>query len=387
MSGARMDAQEAAPPLAPIDVTRTGPDTLAGQYLRRFWLPVALLEDVKPGRAKPIRVLHEHFTYYRGESGRPHLVGFRCAHRGTQLSTGRVEGENLSCFYHGWTYDETGQCVAQPAEAESFARKVQIPGYPTRDYLGLVFAYLGGGAPPAFPRLATFERPGLIEAKSHLRTTSFFNQLENSVDQVHFNFVHKYSAFGSAGTNRELPAISGEETEYGILRHALYSDGKDRISHILMPITMFSKVFDPEMGWTDHLGWRVPVDDNRHITFMVDLIEKTGAELDRYLEQRAAREQLLATLPPAADIVAAILRGELHIDDMGDRPDLLALQDDVALNAQLPMSERPPDRLGRSDVQVILLRKIWTRELQALAAGAPLKNWNWPANLSVATGV
>src|ERR1700722_7647419 len=171
----------AAQPSDPPDFTRTGPGTLAGKYLRRFWLPVALLADVKPGRAKPIRILDEEFTYYRGESGRPHLIGFRCAHRGTQLSTGRVEGERLSCFYHGWTYDETGQCAAQPAEPESYAHKVQIPGYPSRDYLGVVFAYLGEGAPPPFPHLASFDRPGLIEAKRHLRTTSFFNHMSNRV--------------------------------------------------------------------------------------------------------------------------------------------------------------------------------------------------------------
>jgi 5,5'-dehydrodivanillate O-demethylase oxygenase subunit len=378
---------QSAPPLDQPDFTRTGPGTLAGKYLRRFWTPIAVLDDVKPGRAKPIRIMDEQFTYYRGESGRPHLIGFRCAHRGTQLSTGRVEGERLSCFYHGWTYDESGQCVAQPAEPDSYAHKIQIPGYATRDYLGLVFAFLGEGAPPPFPHLATFDRPGLIEAKSHMRTTSFFNQLENSVDQVHFNFVHRNSAFGGAGTNRELPAISGEETDYGILRHAIYSDGKDRISHILMPITMFSKVFDTDMGWTDHLAWRVPVDDNRHITFMVDLVEKTGVERDRYVEQRAARDRLMAELPPAAEILAAILRGEMHIDDVGDRPDLLGLQDDVALNAQQSMADRPPDRLGRSDVQVILLRKIWMRELHALATGKPLKNWAWPEGLNVVTGI
>lgn len=60
--------------------------------------------------------MSEQFTLFRGQSGTPYLLALRCAHRGTQLSSGWVEGDQIRCFYHGWTYDGTGQCVQQPAE-------------------------------------------------------------------------------------------------------------------------------------------------------------------------------------------------------------------------------------------------------------------------------
>jgi len=126
--------------LTDIDVARTGPGTLAGRYMRQFWQPVYTSADLPPKRAKPIRIMSEDFTLYRGESGAAYVVGFRCAHRGTQLSTGWVRGENIRCLYHGWTYDGAGQCVEQPAEPEPFCAKVRIRGYPTQEYLGLVFA-------------------------------------------------------------------------------------------------------------------------------------------------------------------------------------------------------------------------------------------------------
>ena len=106
------------------DFAHTGPDALAGQYMRRFWHPILRSDDLPPGRAKPIRIMGEDLTLYRGETKSPsplegerggrgavHCVAFRCAHRGTQLSTGWVEGDNLRCFYHGWKYDGSGQCV------------------------------------------------------------------------------------------------------------------------------------------------------------------------------------------------------------------------------------------------------------------------------------
>ena len=84
------------------DLEQFGPDAPAGQYLRRFWQPVARASELPSGRAKPIEILGEKFTVYRGEGGTPHVVAFRCPHRGTQLSLGWVEGDSLRCRYHGW---------------------------------------------------------------------------------------------------------------------------------------------------------------------------------------------------------------------------------------------------------------------------------------------
>jgi 5,5'-dehydrodivanillate O-demethylase len=85
------------------DYVHVGPGTLGGRYLRRFWHPVYLAADLPAGHAKPIRILGEDLTLYRGEDGTPHVVAPRCAHRGTPLSTGWVEGDRI--------------CLVQPASA------------------------------------------------------------------------------------------------------------------------------------------------------------------------------------------------------------------------------------------------------------------------------
>jgi 5,5'-dehydrodivanillate O-demethylase len=45
-----------------MDFYYTGPGTLAGQYMRKFWQPVFRAEDLKPGWAKPIKIMGEQFT-------------------------------------------------------------------------------------------------------------------------------------------------------------------------------------------------------------------------------------------------------------------------------------------------------------------------------------
>src|SRR2546425_4226725 len=45
-----------------LDFIHTGPNTLAGKYLRMFWQPVFCSHELGPGRAVPIRILEEDLT-------------------------------------------------------------------------------------------------------------------------------------------------------------------------------------------------------------------------------------------------------------------------------------------------------------------------------------
>jgi len=368
-----------------VDFAHTGPGTLAGRYFRRFWIPVARLDDVPPGRAKPIQLLNEKFTYYRGETGTPHLVGYYCAHRSTQMSTGWVEGDCIRCFYHGWKYDETGLCIEQPAEMDSFAAKVRIEGYPTKTYLGFVYAYLGEGDPPEFWRFPFMEQPGERIVRSWVRHSNYWNGLENACDQVHVNFVHSNSEFRASGGLREIPQIEASETEYGIMRRCTFSDGKIRLAHTLMPTASLVQVYEDEAGWMPHLSYRIPVDDESHLNLTLSLAQVEGEKAERWRAKHQARAQAVAELPPASEVVAAIVRGDVFLHDL-DRPDIVNIQDAVALAAQPPLGERPSDRLGKSDIQIIVLRTIWSRELRALEAGTPLKTWKVPLDLMTTSG-
>jgi 5,5'-dehydrodivanillate O-demethylase len=367
---------------------RTGPNTPAGRYLRQFWTPVAEVTDVKPGRAKTITIMSEKFTLYRGESGAAHLIAHLCPHRHVALAVGRVEGECIRCFYHGWKFDHDGRCVEQPAEDASFAGKVRAPAYPTREYLGLVFAFLGSGEPPAFPQFKHFERPGLLLTRGYVRRTNYFNSMENSADHVHANFVHERSAFSTLGVNREIPEIEAEETGFGMQFFTRYRDGKNGQFYIVMPLGVYIMIAEEGVEkLVDHLAFRVPVNDETHRTFIVNLFELFGEERERYLEQRRQQFAALQTLPAYDDVVKAVIRGDIHIDEVPDRPDLVGIQDSVVMETQPPLTDREPDQLGRSDRAAILLRRIYAREIEAFAKGEPVKRWTYPENLSAVPAV
>jgi 5,5'-dehydrodivanillate O-demethylase len=369
------------------DYVHTGPGTLAGRYLRSFWQPVQNADALPAGRAKPIRIMSEEFTLYRGESGEPHLLAFRCAHRGTQLSTGWVEGDNLRCFYHGWTYDGSGQCVEQPAEPEPFCQRIRIRSYPVQEYLGLIFAYLGEGEPPPLPRYPDFEGAGILDHRvPGVRACNFFQRMENSPDPVHLAFVHRRSPFADTGLVG-IPQVDGEETSYGIEIRATRPNGKTRITHLHMPnINMIANSDtdydeDSPPGTSINLSWRVPLDDEHTINFNVTYLPLTGAAADQY----RARHQVRGRERPR-ELAEAILRGERHIDEIEDQTNIVGIEDYVAQVGQGAIVARENDHLGRSDLLVLLYRQLWERELRALAEGRPLKQWHRPERVETVYG-
>jgi 5,5'-dehydrodivanillate O-demethylase oxygenase subunit len=350
-----------------MDFYYTGPGTLAGNYMRRFWHPVYRAEDLKPGWAKPIRIMGEDFTLYRGEGGKPHVVGFRCPHRLTQLSVGWVEEDCIRCRFHGWKFDSSGQCVEQPAEKESFAEKVRIRSCPTDEYLGLVFAYFGEGSPPPLPRYPDFEKAGLW-VETYVRPCNFVNNLEN--DPIHIPFTHRESEFYMTRAV-EIPDITVEESEWGVLLQSRFPSGKLYITHHGLPNILCFRERD-----RDHLAWRVPIDDESHRSFQLDVTHiLEGEEGEAYKRRHQARTGKLGRSP--TEIGEAVLRGDVRIQDIeGDeRANIVWIQDYATQVGQGPVELRKQEWLGRSDRALILIRKLWERELQALESGTPLKQW------------
>ena len=366
------------------EMVHTGPGTLAGRYLRMFWQPVCCSYELSVGRALPIRIMGEDFTLYRGDGGIPYLLGPRCAHRGTQLSAGWVEGECIRCFYHGWKYDGTGQCVEQPAEDHAFAEKVRVPAYPVKEYIGLIFAYVGEGEPPPFPRYPILESTEIsLDVAGLRRICNYFNNIDNSLDNAHVRFVHRRHR--DAAQDRVVlgdPIISVEESEWGIKRYVKYPDGKDLTFFFGMPNINFinGQVVDPVIKRADVLVFKVPVDDENHIHFEVRAIALTGERGRAWIEER--RKLRAKAERDRPELVRAILAGKLRLSDVDpNRIDFVMLEDEVAQTGQGAIAVRSNEHLGRSDRGVFLLRKIWERELRNLAEGRPIKQWSYQPDM------
>ena len=352
---------------------QSAPGTLMGQLLRRFWHPVALGADLKAGEARPLRVMSEDLTLYRGRSGKPYLIGGRCAHRCSVLHTGVIDGEELQCMYHGWRYNGDGVCTDIPAEKEKRPTAIRIAGYPVREYGGLIFAYLGQEPVPEFdlPRKDVFEDDSRkVFAKREVWDCNWFQHVENSLDAVHLSFAHMWGTkeqFGVAiSGGGEIPDLAYAETTSGIRQTATRSKGNVRISDWTFPNNNHVVVPGPHKDdpWPHISVWAVPVDDRTTMRLrLYSLVENDPAKL-----AIVARAQEF----DASRYAEQLFRGDLT-GITG--PALMSAQDYVAVRGQGEIVDRTQENLSSSDVGVVFLRRVFLRELEAIAQGRPTKQW------------
>jgi 5,5'-dehydrodivanillate O-demethylase len=366
----------AHPSWVDVNFVKTGPDTLAGRYLRQFWQPVYHSADLVVGKPVPLRIMSQGYTLFRGTSGQAFLLDERCRHRGAQLSTGWVEGDSVRCFYHGWKFKGTGECVEQPAESPGFADKVPMRAYPLREYLGLVFAWLGEGDAPAFPTYPEFDSfEGLLEVDSYSRNCNYFQNLENAMDMSHVGYVHgdNQVAFNGIGAGKNSRA---EETDWGVRYSVTRADGQVRVQQFGMPniFYMLALPNDPEIGWQESLFWWVPIEDDLHMQFSLHRVPVQGEARQRINERRQKRR---SEIDLAHQVVCEqILGGMLTLQEVDkSRVDLVRLQDDIAQLAQGRIADHQVERLGSADIGLAVVRRLWRREIASLQSGTEQKNW------------
>ena len=160
--------------------------------LRACWHPVAYTADVARG-PRATTLLGEPLVLWRDARGALHAFRDVCVHRGTALSLGCVEGDEIVCAYHGWRYRGDGACVAIPqlAEPARVPARARAITYPTQERYGLVWVALEA------PRWPLPEVPELDDpAWRAVRTGPFgwacdaSRQVENFTDFGHFAFGH-----------------------------------------------------------------------------------------------------------------------------------------------------------------------------------------------------
>jgi 5,5'-dehydrodivanillate O-demethylase len=355
------------------DFVHTGPGTLAGRYLRRFWQPVSVAEKLPKGKIVPIRILGEELALYRGESGNARVISNECPHRLTRLHLGWIEGETIRCRYHGWRFDESGHCVEQPAEPKSFCDRVRkLASYPTHEAHGLIFAYLGEGAPPAFRPLPGLEDGAhegwTVSASAEMIPCNYFQSAENIMDDVHVNFAHRDHLVNTAARPFVPTKTWAQETPFGLTQFQERGEQTDQI-HFTMPNQCFlahqlRSARDDKPFWFKALFWYVPIDDESHLHFLIMV----------YHTKR--RERPEAT--PIHEEIEALLSGQKTWEDVAKHPNIIRIQDGASICGQGKIEDRSREQLGRSDAALVMLRRMWRRELELLATGQPVTQFGTP---------
>ena len=201
------------------ELTLVDKGTPCGEYLRRFWQPVALSSDLKDVPVA-LTILGEELVVFRDRSGKIGLVHARCSHRGTSLEFGLIVENGIRCAYHGWHYGVDGRILEVPSEKKpgSLAKRMWHGAYPTREFNGFVFAYMGPpDEMPAFPVYDFMVAQG--EERVAYRWPVPCNWLqvrENTQDPIHLTFLHSMFTIKQFGDlTSDIPYIRAYHTPIG----------------------------------------------------------------------------------------------------------------------------------------------------------------------------
>jgi nitrite reductase/ring-hydroxylating ferredoxin subunit len=194
------------------DLTRVGRGTPGGEYLRRFWQPVAYTEDVTDLPLK-LRILDEDLILFRNGRGEYGLVEQRCSHRGASLEYGVISDEGIRCAYHGFHYAPDGTILATGSGAPmANAGKLCHGAYPLFIFHELIFAYMGPpDKKPPFPMLDLYDNPHITVEPGPGRVSytkcNWLQMHENAMDPVHTYWLHTITTGTQRGFSDNLGAV------------------------------------------------------------------------------------------------------------------------------------------------------------------------------------
>ena len=338
---------------------QVGSGTPMGDLLRRYWHPVAAVGELEEHPVKPVRLMGEDLVLYRDKSGTYGLLERHCPHRRADLSYGWVEGQGLRCHYHGWKFDETGQCLAQPFEEMSrpearFKDKVRAKAYQVQAKAGLLWAYLGDAPAPELWDWDRYYDRGYKQVVFSDVPCNWLQCQENSIDPVHFEWLHSNWGLRLVGEDGEPPThlkIGFEEFEFGFRYLRVLADS-DEQSELW---TVGRVCLWPNALYTGHFEWRVPVDDEHTLSvgWFIDPVPD-GAPFEQ------------ETIPYWRSPITDPETGRwltTHIMN----------QDFAAWVGQGAVSDRWNEHLGESDRGVISVRKRFMDDLKIVADGGDPK--------------
>lgn len=343
-------------------LTEVEAGTPMGEYLRSYWFPIGGATEFDEKQVKQIRLLGEDLVLYKDLSGTFGLMERHCPHRRADLSYGFVENKGLRCNYHGWLMDETGQCIEQPYEDTAnpknpLREKCQALAYPVRELGGLLWTYMGKAPVPELPVYEPFTRENcFVEIATADIPCNWFQCQENSIDPVHFEWMHDNWSIRQRGEDEPYATkhlkLAFDEFEEGFTYRRVREKQPEN-----SPLWTVGRVFLWPLAFYlgGHFEWRIPVDSEN--TLSVGWFSYPVPKEQRpYVQEKIPTWESPIKREDGRWIASHVIN-----------------QDIVAWVGQGTVADRTKETLGASDRGISMIRNRFFEELEAVKQGKEAK--------------
>jgi len=385
------------------DLTRVGPGTVMGNFMRQYWIPAAKSSELeKDGTPLRLMLLGEKLVAFRDSEGRVGVMDHMCPHRNASLVLGRNEEGGIRCIYHGWKFDVTGQCVEMPSVPahQDFKEKVKAHAYKAVDRNGIIWVYMGDkqDAPPPMPMIeATMLKEQDVALSFAMRRCNWMQALEGDIDTSHFGFLHVgHLDPANVPEGHPLEHTAGNRapeyhvrdtpwgTTYGAYRPIKPGTTYWRFANYMFPFWTQT----PQGEFPSNIQARawVPIDDEH--TMMIFWRRTTGgprgsgAPLKDGQPLGGARPQPEFLPNTTGWYGRYVIMGDESNDWTMDREaqrtnriysgiDNIGLQDQAMTESMGPITDHSREHLGPGDLMIARTRRRALAAARAFAAGTP----------------
>ena len=172
--------------------------------------------DVEVGRSLLPRTLcNQKLVLFRKEDGSVAALEDACWHRLMPLSLGRLQGDEVTCGYHGLVFNAQGRCTHMPSQ-ETLNPSACVRSFPVQERYRFVWVWPGDPAladVKLIPDMHWNDDPAWAGDGKMIRVACDYRLVvDNLMDLTHETFVHGSSIGNSEVAEAPFVATHGNRT-------------------------------------------------------------------------------------------------------------------------------------------------------------------------------
>jgi phenylpropionate dioxygenase-like ring-hydroxylating dioxygenase large terminal subunit len=182
----------------------------SANWLRNRWYQAGWADEVTAETPLVRTLLNEPILFYRKADGNIAALFDRCPHRFAPLSAGTIDGDTVTCGYHGLGFASSGACVTNPHGP--ITSNMRVTAYPVAERHTALWIWMGDPAladAAHIPDLSFIdETPEAARIQMYMPTQANYQLItDNILDLSHADYLHPTSLggiiVGARATTRE----------------------------------------------------------------------------------------------------------------------------------------------------------------------------------------
>jgi phenylpropionate dioxygenase-like ring-hydroxylating dioxygenase large terminal subunit len=177
--------------------------------IKNYWYLICPASEIK-NQIVSKTLQGQKIIIFRDKEGNISALEDRCCHRNVQLSLGYLREGRVVCGYHGWEYDNQGNCVLIPSQLpeNKIPPQAKIKSYPVQEFNRWVWIFIGD--PNKVDQIKPLDIPEMNQwdftYKAYIFKADLESTAESLVDPYHIAFAHRNSIRSFMGQIEEFPA-------------------------------------------------------------------------------------------------------------------------------------------------------------------------------------